>query len=80
MRALVLRIEVSGIEFCRDMMQIFGGSDGVRTITFPIMVTTIRQGSFYQIKSLQSVVLNDALRTLGTDGEEFGQAATCGIF
>ena len=43
-----------------------GGSDGIRTIIFPEMVTTVRQGAFYRVKSLRSAVLNEDLETLGT--------------
>lgn len=62
-----VKISISGVELGRDMSSVFGGSDGIRTITFPAMVRTIRQGSFYNVKCLKSVVLNDGLEILGTD-------------
>ena len=40
--ALLPRIEVSGVEYNRDMETILGGSDGIRTIIFPNMVRTVR--------------------------------------
>ena len=49
------------------MTTVFGGSDGIRTITFPSAVRAIRQGAFYKVESLRSVVLNEGLEALGTD-------------
>ena len=37
-----VRVTASGIEYNRNMITIFGGSDGVRTITFPETVRVIR--------------------------------------
>ena len=61
------RVHIFGIECSNDIRKIFGGPDDVRTIIFPAMVRTIRQGSFRDVKSLRSVVLNEGLETLGTD-------------
>ena len=55
MSTLSLKLEVSGVEFSRDMTKIFGASDG------------IRQESFCDFKFLQSVILNEGLEVLGTD-------------
>ena len=33
---------ISGVEFGRDMKEIFGGPDDIRTMIFPKMVRTIR--------------------------------------
>lgn len=49
------------------MKTIFGASDGIRTVVFPDMVNTIRQGAFNKIGSLRSAVLNEGLKALGTD-------------
>ena len=37
-----IRITVSGVEFNRDMTQIFGGPSDIRTAIFPEMVKIIR--------------------------------------
>ena len=58
---LMMRIVVSGVEFDKNMETIFGGSDGIRTMIVPTMVRTVRQGSFYKVVSLRSVILNDGL-------------------
>ena len=58
---------ISGVEFGRDMKMVFGGPDDIRTIIFPKMVKIIRQGSFRDVESLRSVVLNEGLETLGTE-------------
>lgn len=65
--ALLPRIEVSGVEYDRGMETVFGGSDGIRTMTFPNTVRTIRQSSFHEAKSLRAVVLNEGLEVLGTE-------------
>ena len=65
-RALLSRIEVSGVEYDRGMETVFGGSDGIRTVIFPRMVRNVRQSSFHEAKSLRSVVLNEGLEVLGT--------------
>ena len=62
-----LRTCISGVTFGRDMEKVFGGPDDIRTIIFPNMVRTIRQGSFRGVKSLVSVVLNEGLEVLGTE-------------
>ena len=36
------RINVSGVQFSRDMVKMFGASDGIRTIIFPGMVRAIQ--------------------------------------
>lgn len=61
-----LMVVVSGAILSRDTSKVLGGS-GVRTITFPATVRTIRQDAFCRAKSLLSVVLNDGLEVLGTD-------------
>ena len=61
------RITISGVEFDRGMRTLFGGSEGVRTIIFPSMLRTVRQGAFYKIKSLLKAVMNEGLEVLGTD-------------
>lgn len=61
------RISVPGAEFDRCMAVLFGGSDGVRTMIFPSMVRVVRQGAFFGVDSLLSVVLNEGLEALGTD-------------
>ena len=58
---------ISGVEFNGDMKKVFGGPDGIRTMTFPKVVRKIQQGSFHNIESLRSVVLNEGLEALGTD-------------
>ena len=58
---------ISGVEYGRNRETVFGGPDDIRTVIFPTMVRIIRQGSFYGIKSLRSVVLNEGLEALGTD-------------
>ena len=62
-----LRIAVSGTEFGRDAETLFGGPGDIRTIIFPKTVRVVRQGAFYSVKSLKSVVLNEGLEMLGTD-------------
>ena len=66
-RTLSPRVGVSSTVFSRDVRTIFGGSDGIRTITFPTTVRTVRQGSFYKVQSLRAAVLNEDLETLGTE-------------
>ena len=65
-RRLRPSITVSGVELDINMEEMLGGSDGIRTIIFPEMVTTVRQGAFYGVKSLRSAVLNEDLVTVGT--------------
>ena len=62
-----MKATVSGVEFDRDMRNIFGGPDGIRTMIFPTMVRTVRQGSFCQTRSLRIIILNEGLEVLGTD-------------
>ena len=62
-----VRITISGIEYDQCMRKIFGGPDDIRTIIFPKMVRTIRQGAFHDVKSLRTAILNEGLETLGTD-------------
>lgn len=62
-----LEIVVSGVEFDRCMTTVFGGPDDIRTIIFPKMVRTVRQGAFHGVKSLRAALLNEGLETLGTD-------------
>lgn len=50
------------------MKMVFEGPDDIRTIIFPNMVRTVRQGSFSEVKSLRSAILNEGLEMLGTDG------------
>ena len=47
---------------------------------FPEMVRSIRQGSFYGVKSLVSVVLNEGLEVLGTEEQSLNQLKFCGVF
>ena len=44
------------------------------------MVRTIRQGSFYGVKSLVSVLLNEGLETLGTDEYKLDGEKYFGVF
>ena len=76
----VPRIEVSGVEYTRDMETILGGSDGIRTIIFPNMVRTVRQGSFREVKSLRTVMLNEGLEALGTSEYVSDDKTYCGVF
>lgn len=75
-----IRITVSGVEFCRCMTEVLGGSDGITTLIFPDIIRSIRQGSFRKVKSLRSVVLNEGLETLGTDEHTLDDSAFCGVF
>ena len=75
-----LRTCISGVEFGRDMKKIFGGPDDIRTIIFPKMIRTIRQGSFRGVKSLKSAILNEGIETLGTDERSLDQLTFCGVF
>ena len=61
------RIDISGVEFDRGMIILFGGPDDLRTIIFPSMLRTVRQAAFYGIESLRKVALNEGLEVLGTD-------------
>lgn len=58
---------ISGVVFGRDMKKIYGGPDDIRTVIFPEMVRTVRQGAFNDLLFLRSVILNEGLETLGTD-------------
>ena len=78
--ALLPRIEVSGVEYDRGMETVFGGSDDIRTMTFPNTVRTIRQSSFHEAKSLRSVVLNEGLEVLGTREHTKEDARDFGVF
>ena len=71
---------VSGVEFGRNMEKIFGGPDDIRTVIFPKMVRTVRQGAFRGVKSLVSVLLNEGLEVLGTDERSLDQLTYCGVF
>ena len=71
---------VSGVEFGRDIKEVLGGPDDIRTIIFPEMVRTVRQGSFRGVKSLKSVVLNEGFETLGTEEHSLEQFTYCGAF
>lgn len=42
-----VRITASGIEYNRNMIKVFGGSDDIRTTIFSEGVRTIRQGAFH---------------------------------
>ena len=64
---LAPRIDISGVEYSRNMDTVLGGSDGIRTMIFPSMVRIIRQSSFYKVESLRAVTLNEGLEALGTD-------------
>ena len=75
-----LRTCISGVEFGRDMKMVFGGPGDVRTVTFPNMVRTVRQGSFHNVESLRSVTLNEGLETLGTEERSLDQFTYCGVF
>lgn len=75
-----VRATVSGTEFGRTMKDIFEGSDSVSTMIFPSMVRTIWQDSFYGVKSLRSVVLNEGLETLGTDECKLDRDKCFGVF
>ena len=75
-----LSVCISGIECSNDIRKIFGGPDDVRTIIFPEMVRTVRQGSFRGVKSLRSVVLNEGLEVLGTEEHSLEQFTFCGVF
>ena len=58
---------VSGLLFGRDMREVLGAPNGLRTVIFPKMVRKICQGSFYDVRPLRSVILNEGLEALGTD-------------
>ena len=60
-------VGVSGTVFSREMRTIFCSSAGIRTITFPATVRTVRQGSFYKVESLRAAILNEGLEVLGTE-------------
>lgn len=64
-KKLAPKAAVSGVRFSRDMMTIFGGPDGIRTLTFPRTVRFVEQQSFYEVKSLLSVSLNEGMKVLG---------------
>ena len=71
---------ISGVEYGRNRETVFGGPGDIRTIIFPTMVRIIRQGSFYGIKSLKSVVLNEGLEVPGTEERSLDQFTFCGVF
>ena len=71
---------ISGVEYGRKMETVFGGPDDIRTIIFSDMVRIIRQGSFYDIKSLKAVMLNEGLGALGTEEDSLDQFTYCGVF
>lgn len=59
------------------MKNIFSGSDGIRTIIFPVMVKSVRQRSFYEVKPLRA-----AIRTKAEDARAhslLGAGVKCGI-
>lgn len=57
------------------MTQVFGGSDAIRTMIFPVRTTSIRPWSFYKVQSLRSVVLSEGIEALGNTTREY-----CDIF
>ena len=62
------------------MKKVFGGPDDIRTIIFPNMIRTVRQGAFRGVKSLKSAILNEGLETLGTEEDSLDQLKFCGTF
>ena len=61
------RIDISSVGFDRGMKTLLRSSEGTRTIIFPSMLRTIRQGAFCSVKSLRKAVINEGLKVLGTD-------------
>ena len=55
------RITVSGVEFARDIAELLGGSEGIRTEIFSGTVRKVRDKSFAEVASLRSAVLNEVL-------------------
>ena len=62
------------------MTGVSGGSDGIRTMTFPAMVRKVRQEAFYQVSSLRKVILNEGLEALGVDECPIGRKKYYGVF
>ena len=50
------------------MSALVEGAKDVITITLPKTVKEVQHAAFYWVASLQSVVLNEGLETLGTSG------------
>ena len=75
-----MRTIISGIKFSGAMEKVFGGPDDVRTIIFPNMVRTIRQGAFCGVDALRVAVLNGGLETLGTDEYAPDEKTYFGVF
>lgn len=74
-----MRVTISGVQYSRDTKSMFSGSDGIRTITFPAMVRSVRQRSFYKMRSLRIAILNEGLETLGSTSL-LSADIKCGIF
>lgn len=61
-KKLCQEIVVSEVWFSRDMTKIYGGSNGIRTITFPRTARDTSQAAFQKVRS---AVLNEGLTVLG---------------
>ena len=62
------------------MKTLFGGSEGIRTITFPRTIKIVRQAAFCEIESLPKVVMNEGLETLGIDELTLNGNLYLGVF
>lgn len=76
---------MSNVVFSRNMKEIIGSSEDIRTVIFPEMVRTVRLGAFHKDKKLASAILNEGLKTLGMNEYEKdgrpgrGAFENCGI-
>ena len=78
--ALWERLFISGAQFSRDMKEVLGSLDVIRTIILPPMVRTVQQGAFYRSTALWSAVLNEGLEVLGTDWHNANGSMDSGVF
>lgn len=78
--ALRERLFISGAQFSRDMKEVLGSLDVIRTIILPPMVRTVKQGAFYRSTVLRSAVLNEGLEVLGTDWHNANGSMNSGVF
>lgn len=52
------------------MRKLLRGLDGIRTVIFPSTVSDMGAGAFYQATSLKSVIMNDRIEYIESNGHD----------
>lgn len=66
----VSRPFVSGAKFDRDVRTLVGGSQGLRTMTFPGTLLAVQDQALSETNSLRAIRQNEGLITIGTSAFE----------